>query len=440
MGRDTRMPNAFDDSVPPADDALRAMIQRRTSLLGPAYRLFYQEPLHLVKGDGIWLYASDGRPYLDAYNNVASVGHCHPRVVEAIARQAATLNTHTRYLHEGVLELAERLLATLPDTLAHMMFTCTGSEANDLAYRLALSFTEGTGILVTENAYHGLTHAIAKISPSVGIDQAGSEHVRMIPAPKPRGVRDQQGIDFSHAVSGAIEDMVAHGIKPAAMFLDTVFASDGIFTDPPGMLEEGVARWRAAGGLFVADEVQAGLARTGEAMWGFQRHGLIPDLVTIGKPLGNGHPVAAVAVRADVAERFGRATRYFNTFGGNPVSAAAALATLAVIEDENLQANSLKIGRELRRNLSDLSSAFTIVGAVRGSGLLVGVDIVSDDSLRAPDPVTAARIVNDMRRGGILISATGPFGHVLKIRPPLCLDAAHAALIADVLHSVLAKL
>jgi 4-aminobutyrate aminotransferase-like enzyme len=235
---------------------MQALMDRRAKALGPAYRLFYETPLHPVLGEGVWLFDADGKRYLDAYNNVASVGHCHPHVVAAIARQAGVLNTHTRYLHEGVLDYAERLLATMPPALGHAMFTCTGSEANDLAMRIARAHTKADGLIVTRFAYHGVTSAIAQASPSLGQFVQLGEAVRTVPAPDSyRLAPDQIGLAFANGVREAIADLKEKGIQPAALMVDTVFSSDGIYTDPPGFLAEAVDAIRAAGGIFIADEV-----------------------------------------------------------------------------------------------------------------------------------------------------------------------------------------
>ncbi len=424
--------------LPTADERL---IERRARLLGPAYRLFYEKPLHVVRGEGVWLHGADGKRYLDAYNNVASVGHCHPHVVGAIARQAATLNTHTRYLHEGVLDYAERLLATMPAELAHAMFTCTGSEANDLAMRIARAHTKATGLIVTRNAYHGVTASIAEASPSLGQFVRLGDAVRTVPAPDSfRIAPEATGKAFAAGVREAIADLMSHGLRPAALMVDTVFSTDGIFTDPAGFLAEAADAIREAGGLFIADEVQAGLARTGDAMWGFQRHGLVPDIVTMGKPLGAGHPLAGLAVRPDVLAAFGRESRYFNTFGGNPVSMAAGNAVLDVIEREGLLANAQKVGGHLRAALTRLGAKHALIGDVRGAGLFVGVELVSDRATKSPAAAQTARVVNGLRERGVLLSSTGPQANTLKIRPPLVFSQDNADLFVETLDVVLGAL
>ena len=425
------MTNAYTPSqaegLSPSDQALLA---RRERVLGPAYRLFYRRPLHIVRGDGVWLYDTEGRRYLDAYNNVAGLGHSRPEVVEAIRRQGEILNTHSRYLHDGVVDYAETLLTEFPWPLDTAMFTCTGSEANDLALRVARAATGGRGLIVTAFAYHGVTAAIAEASPSLGVGNRLGDHVLTVPAPvSPTEGRDV-GLAFARGVEAALDDMRRKGVKPAALLVDTIFSSDGVFADPPGFLGPAVEAVRGAGGLFIADEVQAGFGRTGAALWGFTRHGLTPDLVTLGKPMGNGHPVACVVGRRPLMAAFAAGTRYFNTFGGAPVSCAAAMTVLQVIRRERLVENSAAMGARLRGRLAALAARRELIGDIRGDGLFVGVDILRDGS---PAPDLAAEIVDAMRERGVLISATGPGGHVLKIRPPLVFAAEHVDILADTL-------
>ena len=417
-----------------------SLIARRERLLGPAYRLFYEEPVHLVRGEGVWLYDPEGRAYLDVYNNVASIGHGQPDVVEAVARQWGTLNTHTRYLHEAILDYAERLLDTFPAPLGRVMLTCTGSEANDLAYRIAKAHTGGTGVIVTRLAYHGITDAVSQFSPSLVPDMPLGPHVRTVAAPD-RYRRDVPDIGraFAEDVRAALADMRAHGIRPAALICDTIFSSDGVFADPPGFLAEAVAAVQAEGGLFIADEVQPGFGRTGDALWGFLRHGLAPDMVTLGKPMGNGQPVAGVVMRPEVIDAFGRRTRYFNTFAGSPVSCAAGRAVLEVIARDRLMENAREVGRYLMDGLRRLAADDARIGDCRGAGLFIGVELVGPGPGRTPDPRLASRVVNGLRRRRVLISASGPGGNVLKVRPPLVFARAHADLFLDALAGVLAE-
>ncbi|MNF37288.1 aspartate aminotransferase family protein [Pseudomonas jessenii] len=436
---DLNMVNAYIPGRANLAPVTAAMIERRDALLGPAYRLMYEHPLHIVGGEGVWLIDPEGRRYLDAYNNVASLGHCHPAVTEAICKQVRTLATNTRYLHDTILELAERLIATVPETeLAHLMLTCTGSEANDLAYRIAQVRTGGTGVIVTETAYHGFTDAVSKFSPSLGVTVDLGAHVRIVPAPR---LYHAEGADlpqrFTQDVEAAISDLQRHGIKPAALIVDSLFTSDGILPEPAGLLKGAVEAIKRSGGLFIADEVQPGFGRTGEHMWGFQRHGVIPDIVTLGKPMGNGQPIAGLLATADALAKFGKDSRYFNTFAGNTVSCAAALAVLDTIEKEGLVQHAAKVGKILRDGISALANRHEAIGDVRGAGMFVGVELVSDRVTRAPDRDLTTRVVNRMREMGVLLSACGMGHNVLKIRPPLVLSAEEAHIVIDTLDEAL---
>jgi len=440
MKIETGMVNAFVPGAAELSPEDEALVERRRRLLGPAYRLFYANPVHIVRGDGVWLYDQKGDAYLDVYNNVASVGHCHPHVVTALSRQAGILSTNTRYLHDIVLDYAEKLLATFPEALGHVMFTCTGSETNDLAIRISRSFTGGTGFIVTENAYHGITHAVSQISPSLGRNVNLGEHVRTVPAPdRYRSGGADVGARFKADVENAIDDMVRHGIKPAALIVDTIFSSDGLMTEPAGFLAGAVESIRQAGGLFIADEVQPGFGRTGDHMWGFQRHGLVPDMVSLGKPMGNGYPVAGLVMKPEVVAEFGAKARYFNTFGGNTVAAATAMAVLEVIENERLQENAKEVGGYFTDRLRRSAEKFEQIGDVRSAGLFLGVEIVSDREKQTADAETTSRIVNDLREQRILVSATGPRANVLKVRPPMVFSRDNVDYFMDRFDAVLSK-
>ncbi|MEG0964554.1 MAG: aminotransferase class III-fold pyridoxal phosphate-dependent enzyme [Pseudomonas sp.] len=410
----------------------RRLIERRERLLGPAYRLFYERPLHTVRGEGVWLFDEQGRRYLDAYNNVASIGHCHPRVVEAMYEQAKVLNTHTRYLHEGILDYAEKLLATFPPELDQVMFTCTGSEANDLALRIAKQYTGGTGVIITQFAYHGVTGDIAELSPSLGGGMVLPAHVRTVRAPDAyRLGAENVASTFAADIRAAIDDLKAHGIRPAAIMLDGIFASDGVLPGPAGFLAEGVAFAQAEGMLYIADEVQPGFARTGLNMWGYSRHNVRPDIVTLGKPMGNGQPIAGIVGRSEVVDYFGKNMRYFNTFGGNPVSCAAGQAVLDVIQEEHLQQRSHDIGGYLLDGLTKLAQRHELIGDVRGAGMFLGVELVNDRATKRPAAEQARKVVNAMREHGVLISAAGPLENVLKIRPLLAFTQEHAEMLIE---------
>ncbi|MDQ2815774.1 MAG: aspartate aminotransferase family protein [Actinomycetota bacterium] len=440
------MVNAFDiDTVETLDPGLRRIVKRRADLLGPAYKLFYRNPVRFVRAEGVHLYDADGQAYLDAYNNVPSVGHCHPRVVEAIARQAATLNTHTRYASDLVLDYAERLLATFPAALGHVMFTCTGSEAVDLALRIARFQAGGDGTLITANAYHGVTTAAAEISPSLGPGVPLGRPVWTVTPPVPDSdpglaapvTAHDAGLAFAARVRAAIADMTRHGVTFAAFIADSILSTDGILPDPAGFLRPVIDAVHEAGGLYIADEVQSGFARTGDAMWGFQRHGIVPDLVVMGKPMGNGMPIAGVAVRPEIVAEFGRQVRYFNTFGGNSVCVAAAAAVLDVVEAEGLQENARVVGRYLLDALVAIADGTPRIGGVRGAGLYAGVDFV-EPGTAAPDGDAAIRVVNALRERHVLISATGPHGNTLKIRPPLPFATEHVDQLTAALSDALA--
>lgn len=440
MNIDTGMVNAFQEGATDLDPETREMIERRKALLGPAYRLFYDKPLHLVRGEGAWLFDQEDNAYLDAYNNVTSIGHCHPKVVEAIATQAGILATNTRYIHGSILDYAERLLNTMPDEIGHMMFTCTGSDANDLAVRIAQAYTGGLGIVVTETAYHGITQSVSEFSPSLGANVDLGPHVRTVPAPDAYRQGEDMAANFAAAVEAAFADLKRHGIKPALFICDGIFASDGVFDGPRGFLKGAVDAAHAAGAVYIADEVQSGFGRTGDALWGFQRHDVVPDLVTMGKPMGNGYPVAGVAVRPELVEEFGRKARYFNTFGGNAVAIAAATAVLDVIEGEGLTENAREIGAYLQDGIRARAEAHPCIGDVRGAGLFLGVEIVSDRAAKTPDAAATSAIVNGLREERVLISACSKTHNVLKIRPPLVFTRENADQFLAAFDRVLSRI
>jgi 4-aminobutyrate aminotransferase-like enzyme/Ser/Thr protein kinase RdoA (MazF antagonist) len=395
------------------------LVERRSAALGSALTgLWYRTPVHVVRGEGVWLFDADGRRLLDAYNNVPVVGHCHPRVTEAVVRQTRLLNTHSRYLYEPLVELAERLVATMPPEtgLDAVMLVNSGSEANDLAWRLATAATGHAGAIVTEFAYHGVTTTTADFSPEDWPQGLRPEQVETIAPP-----RSGREVGMAEAIEGLDE----RGIGLAATYLDCGFTSDGIWTPPADEVQAIARATRDAGGLFVADEVQAGHGRSGEHLWWFAQYGIAPDIVTLGKPMGNGYPVAAVIARQELFDRLKARTDVFSTFGGNPVAARAALAVLDVIEDERLIENAKRVGEELRAALTRLQ-----IGEVRGRGVLVGVELESSE--------LGEDVVNRMRDAGVLINRTGPRGNVLKIRPPLVFTADHVGLLVEALAAALA--
>ena len=401
----------------------QALLARRDRVLSPSYRLFYEEPLHIVRAEGVWIYDADGRRYLDAYNNIPVAGHCHPYIVEELAKQAMLLNTHTRYLNERPVELAERLLATMPSAMGSVILTNSGSEANDLAVRISRMVTGGTGVIVTDCAYHGTSDLLQGMSPVTGLPTGPDIFTIEVPL-----VMRDAG-EFAAIVEGALDRMREAGVKPAALLVDTIFGSDGAIAEPAGFLKGAIAAIHREGGLFIADEVQPGFGRTGAGMWGFQRHGIVPDFVTMGKPMGNGYPVASLVTRREIAEAFARRQRYFNTFGGSTVSCAAALATLDVIEREGLIENAAKTGAYLGERLQSLVDRYDVLTGLRGAGLFQGVQTRSGE--------IAGRIINGLRRAGVLIGGAGRGNAALKVRPPLPIAPADVDLLIHSFDQVL---
>lgn len=427
-------PNCYVPGEVALPKDVEAQIDRRRSVMGSSYRLSYARPLHFVRGEGVWLIDNHGERYLDFYNNVASLGHCHPSIVAAMSKQAQVLCTNTRYLDDTILTFSERLLALFPDPISSAIFTCTGSEANDLACRIAMSHTGGEGFIVSEHAYHGTTELVAGMSPNLGQGVSLGRNVRTVPLPASERLTCA-GSEFEASVRTAISDLNRRGVDVAALLVDTLFSSDGVVPDPPGFLAGAVAAVREAGGIFIADEVQPGFGRTGGSMWGFLRHDLVPDIATLGKPMGNGYPMAGIVARPEVLTEFGRKARYFNTFAGNTVAAATGLAVLEAIENERLLENANIVGGYLRERLGALRHR--CLGAVRGAGLFFGVDIVDGSDSRLPAPASAKAIVNGLRARRVLIGSTGKHDNTLKIRPPLIATHEYVDVFIDALQDVL---
>ena len=431
--------NAFDMKAAAAGGTLEGLLRQRAQVFGSASVLFYEQPLQFVRGQGCWLYDAQGVAYLDAYNNVPCVGHCHPRVVEAATRQLGQLNVHTRYLDPGIIEFAQELLATVPATLSNITFTCTGSEANDLALRLAAHFTGADGVIVTESAYHGNTARVTEVSPSSFADWVQPPHVRTIPAPDRRRASSgglAQG--FASAVTAAIADLERHGHRLSALLIDSIFSSDGVFADPPGFLRDTVDAVHRANGLVIADEVQPGFARTGASFWGFQRHGIQPDIISMGKPMGNGFPMAATITRPEILDALCAKVGYFNTFAGSAVAAAVGRTVLQVIVEEDLMENARRVGDYLTQCLLELAARHPEVVDVRGVGLYLGVEL-GESGAGSPAPARTAAVINGLRARRVLIGAAGRFGTVLKIRPPLCFSVEHADRLVAALDEVLSE-
>lgn len=419
--------------------------QSRIQHIGPSLSISYQQPLEIVRGSMQYLYSEDGRAYLDAVNNVSHVGHCHPRVVRAGQEQMAVLNTNTRYLHEKLVRYAERLCATLPEPLRVCYFVCSGSEANELALRLARAHTGQRDMIVVDVAYHGNTSSLIDISPYKfnGPGGAGKPaHVQVVPVPDTyrgefRQDDPQAGEKYARYVQEAIEHIQEQQRNVAAFICESLPGCGGQLVLPAHYLQEAYRHTRNANGVCIADEVQTGFGRVGTHFWAFETQAVVPDIVTMGKPIGNGHPLAAVVTTPAIAASFANGMEYFNTFGGNPVSCATGMAVLDVIEQEQLQANAQQVGSHLLRELRALMDRHPLIGDVRGLGLFVGIELVRDRATLAPAPEQAAYIANRMRDRGILLSTDGPFHNVLKIKPPLVFTRHNAGELVSALDMIL---
>jgi 4-aminobutyrate aminotransferase-like enzyme/Ser/Thr protein kinase RdoA (MazF antagonist) len=429
--------------APPASKSPEEILAVRRAHLGPSLTLSYQRPLHVVRGFRHHLYDADGRIYLDAVNNVPHVGHCHPRVVAAGQRQMAVLNTNTRYLYSPMAEYIERLLEHLPEPLRVCFFVCSGSEANELALRLARAHTKRRGVLVLEGGYHGNTASLVEVSHYKFAGPGGEgapPHVRVAPLPDTyRGPHSggDAGARYARLAAEQILRAEAAGFPVGAFLAESLPSSAGMIVPPEGFLRETYGHVRAAGGVCIADEVQAGFGRTGRHFWGFEAHGVVPDIVTLGKPIGNGHPMAAVITTREIADSFCTGMEYFNTFGGNPVSCAIGLAVLDVLRDERLQENARAVGDQLLAGLRRLQQQHEIIGDVRGMGLFIGVELVRSRRTLEPAAEAAAYIAERMRDRGVLAGTEGPRRNLLKIRPPMCFSAGDAERLLAALAEVL---
>jgi len=415
---------------------------RRRKSLGPAYMHFYQKPVHLVKGEGVWMWDTEGKQYLDCYNNVASVGHCHPHVVDALCRQARTLNTHTRYLHASAVEYAEMLAETLPGDISVSNLVCTGSEANDLACQIARLVTGNRGLIILKNTYHGGTTLVHELSPSSRA-VACPDYVVEIDVPDTyRGLHVGDAAAFSAHYAGlvdaAIETLTVRGHGVAALMIDSIYDAPGIFAPPPAYQQQLFAAVRAAGGLVIADEVQSGLCRLGDHYWGVMDSGEAPDFITMGKPMGNGHPIAVTATTPDIMQAFVDAGGdYFNTFAGNPVSAEVGKAVLEVVARDDLLTNVKDTSAYLIAGLNRLAGKHDIIGDVRGKGFFLAVELVRDRASKTSAGPETLRVVEWAKDNGLLISNITRAGNVLKIRPPLVFGKQHADLALETLDAAL---
>jgi 4-aminobutyrate aminotransferase-like enzyme len=424
---------AVEATAPGGGVLLGNLLRRRHNALGANAELSYDEPLHLFRGEGVWVHTADGEILLDVYNNVPHVGHAHPAVVAAIANQAKRIASNTRYLDVRIIEYAERLTATLPPDLDTCLFVNSGSEANDIAWRIAKSHTGQHGALVMTHAYHGITDAITALSPAICAKIP--PHVEQLAAPlsaggDPAGVADAAvGAAAEADVTAAIARLAARGFQPAALMIDSALTSTGIFDPAPAWIAPIAAAVRKAGGLIIGDEVQFGLGRSGSDFWGFARRGYRPDIVTLGKPVGNGYPLGVVVTRRSILEKFQRDTGFFSTFGGNPVAGAAGLAVLEVLERERLAENARTTGDYFIKRLRELATKHDSVRGVRGCGLLIGVEVT--------DRVLTKRLVNGLREHGVLIGSEGPLGNVLKLRPPMPFRPEHVDIVINALTATL---
>lgn len=422
-----------------------SLLARRDEALGPLAYLFYKDPVHIVRGEGTWLYDKTGTQYLDCYNNVASIGHCHPKFVDAVGRQVASLNTHTRYLHDTIVEYAEKLTATLPDNLSVASFVCTGTEANDLAVQMARAVTGNHGVLVTESSYHGNSTLVRQLSTMMYPEKDRPNWLGVVEPPNTyRGPYRAGDGDLGEKYSALIQDQIdlldARGFGTSAFLCDTIFDSNGTLIAPLDYVKRATQKVRDAGGLLIADEVQPGFGRTGAHMWGFENYGVVPDIVTMGKPMGAGIPLAAVITTPEVAEAFAQSSFYFNTYGGNPVSMAAGLSVLNIIEEEGLQDNAHRVGQFLMKELTILRAHHALVGDVRGRGLFFGIELVKDRETKEPAREAAEWVREWLRHHQVLVGTTGRFGNVIKLRPPLVFSEEDASTFVSALDQALSQL
>lgn len=420
---------------------IKNILERRNRLVGKNAPLFYDEPLHLIKGDSVWLYGVDGKRYLDVYNNVPNVGHCHPHVVNAISQQAASLNIHTRYLHDSLVKYGERLTEKFDESLSMLFFTCTGSEANEVALRIARINSGKKGIICSNATYHGNSTAVDALATMFNGGVPNSADVRAVDFPDtyrvPEGILPDDILDYYvNQVKEAIAKL-EESVGFAGMLVCPIFANEGLPDVPKGYFEQVAQLVRDAGGVLIFDEVQSAFGRTGR-WWGHEYAGVVPDIVTLGKPMGNGYPIAGVICRPELGEYFREKVMYFNTFGGNPVACAAGLAVLEVIESERLVDNARDVGVYLKQGLQELAERYPVIGDVRGCGLFFGMELVNDRESKEPASAIALAIVNEVKRNGVLISKIGMHDNILKLRPPICFNRSHANLLLNVLDDAFA--
>ncbi|WP_017444852.1 aspartate aminotransferase family protein [Gayadomonas joobiniege] len=431
--------NAFSDQKILTDPYLKKLITERQQSTGPMSVLFYQQPLNLVRGEGVWLFDHQGKKYLDVYNNVQSVGHANTKVADAIHQQFLQINCHSRYLNKGLHEYSNRLLATLPGTIDRLVMTCTGSEANDLALRLAKDFTGHQGIIVTKCAYHGNTQAVSAVSPSSMRSSHLDESVQTINIAQIAAASDPADA-FLQQIKQAKQRLQASGYGCAALLIDSIFSSDGVYAEPAGFIKAGIDYLQNAGTLFIADEVQPGFGRVGHSMWGFNMHQVIPDIVTMGKPMGNGYPVAALATREELLQGYNNKQGYFNTFGGSNAAVAAATAVLDEIINRDLINNAKTLGFKLKQTLIERLAGYAFVKEIRGAGFFLGIEICQPNNENIAAPSLATKIVNLLKEEQVLIGTAGDNGSSLKLRPQLCFSPDHVTFLVAKMEAVFAQI
>lgn len=410
----------------------KKILELRKKYLSPSLSLSYEDPIHIVRGEGQYLYDAEGLRYLDTVNNIQHVGHCHPKVVSAAMEQNTLLNTNTRYLDETIVRYAKLLTKKLPDGLDVCFFTNSGSESNDLALRIARCITGSKETIVLDGAYHGHLSSLIEISPYKHNAPGGEgppDFVYSIPLPDSfRGIYrgDNCTADYVNEVKKVIYKINDSSKTLSAFFVEALMGCGGQIVLPEGFLKKSFELVRKSGGLCIADEVQIGFGRMGTDFWGFETCGVIPDIVTLGKSIGNGHPLSAVVTTKEIADQFNNGMEYFNSYGGNPVSCAIGEAVLDVIEDEGLQENAEIVGSYLIEELFKLQSKYTFIGQIRGQGLFIGIELISNTDTLKPNKTLAAKIMNQMKNAGILISIDGPDHNVLKIKPPMVFNLENA--------------
>jgi 4-aminobutyrate aminotransferase-like enzyme len=408
----------------------KEILDLRSKHLGPSLSVSYDEPLHIVRGEAQYLFDAKGNRYLDCVNNIQHVGHCHPKVVEAAQQQYEKLNTNTRYLDETIVNYAKELTSTFPEGLDVCFFANSGSEANDLALRISRNYNQSKEIIVLDSAYHGNLSSLVEISPYKHNGPGGSgtpEHVHVIPTPdqyrgKYRG--EECSGQYVQEVQNAIETIQNNGKNVSAFIAEALMGCGGQLILPKGFLKESFTKVKNAVGVCIADEIQIGFGRMGSHFWGFESEGAIPDIVTMGKSMGNGHPLSAVVTTQEIADTFNNGMEYFNSIGGNPVSCAVGQAVLDVIKEEGLQENALKVGSYLLEQLKNLQNQHDLIGEVRGRGLFIGIELVKDELV--PAGAESQTIVNHMKDKGLLLSTDGPDHNVIKIKPPLVFNKENA--------------